>query len=68
MNSFPRTAEVPIERVKKKEEGDVAKSSNLMIERRPRSIIEKIRKESSCFGNPSGFLAYFNNAFVLMAV
>ena len=44
----------------------VAKSSDQMIERCPRSIHRKIRKESFCFGNPSGFLAYFNNASVFL--
>jgi hypothetical protein len=39
-----------------------------MIERCPRSIYEKIRKEFFSFGNSSGFLAYFKKASIFLAV
>ena len=37
-----------------------------MILRYSRFIYRKIRKESFCFGNPSGFLTYFNNASIFL--
>ena len=47
------------------EKEGVAKSSNYMIERCPRSIYARIQKESFVLLILSGFLAYFNKASVL---